>query len=189
MTPDLTTAARPALAGVAPRVAPAVRLETLPPCARFSLRTRDAARKAAAAPLGFALPTLACRAASHGARAALWLGPDEWLILAPLAEADALRDALTRAFGELPHALVDIGHRQSGLVLSGAQAAAVLNVGCPLDLDIAAFPLGMCTRTVLGKASITLWRTGATRFHIEAWRSFLPYVWAFLDESGREFLG
>jgi sarcosine oxidase subunit gamma len=45
----------------------------------------------------------------------------------------------------------------------------------------------MCTRTVLGKSEVVLWRTGAHAFHIEAWRSFLPYVWRFLEEAAREF--
>jgi sarcosine oxidase subunit gamma len=45
----------------------------------------------------------------------------------------------------------------------------------------------MCTRTVLAKAEIVLWRTAAQSFHVEAWRSFLPYVWAFLAEAAREF--
>ena len=33
------------------------------------------------------LPLKACRAAEGDARAALWLGPDEWLLLAPEHEA------------------------------------------------------------------------------------------------------
>jgi sarcosine oxidase subunit gamma len=161
----------------------------LAPMARWILRARPAAMEAVAAPLGTRLPVVACRSATAGSYAALWLGPDEWLLLAPEADGPALAAALEAAIGSHPHSLVDVGHRQSGLLLSGPQAATVLNAGCPLDFDPDAFPLGMCTRTVLGKAEVMLWRTGAHSFHVEAWRSFLPYVWRFLEEAAREFAG
>lgn len=185
--PDL--ARRRPLADAAPLAGPAIALAPLPPAARFILRARPAAMEAAAGPLGLRLPVVACRAATAGARSALWLGPDEWLLLAPEADGPALAAALESAMAGLPHSLVDVGHRQSGVTLSGACATLALNAGCPLDLDVAAFPLGMCTRTVLGKAEIVLWRTGAQSFRVEAWRSFLPYVWDFLVEAAREFRG
>jgi sarcosine oxidase subunit gamma len=175
------------LAGFAPLAGPAVQLAPAVPAARFILRARGAAVPAVAAPLGMALPVLACRAASVGETAALWLGPDEWLLLAPAAEGAALAAGLETALAALPHSLVDVGHRQGGILLAGRQATVVLNAGCPLDFDPDAFPIGMCTRTVLAKAEIVLWRTGAQAFRIEAWRSFLPYVWRFLEEAAREF--
>jgi sarcosine oxidase subunit gamma len=186
---DLAAARRRPLAEVAPVAAASFGMTPLPPFARFVLRARPAAQAAAAGPLGMRLPVVACRSASTGSRSALWLGPDEWLLLAPEADGPALAASLASAMAGLPHSLVDVGHRQSGLLLSGAQAVTVLNVGCPLDFDPAAFPLGMCTRTVLGKAEVVVWRTGAQAFHIEAWRSFLPYVWGFLEEAAREFRG
>jgi sarcosine oxidase, subunit gamma len=56
-----------------------------------------------------------------------------------------------------------------------------------LDLDLSAFPVGMCTRTVLAKAEIVLWRTSQDVFHVEVWRSFADYVSRFLAEVAREF--
>jgi sarcosine oxidase subunit gamma len=44
----------------------------------------------------------------------------------------------------------------------------------------------MCTRTVLGKADIVLWRTAADSFHVEVWRSFADYASHFLAEASRE---
>lgn len=178
------------LTGTAPLTGSAVSLTPVPPCARFVLRARPAAQEAAATALGFALPADACRASVSGARAALWQGPDEWLLLLPEADAAGFPAALAGAVaGTVPYSLVEVSHRQSALTVSGPQAATVLNSGCALDLDIAAFPAGMCTRTLLGKADITLWRTGPERFHVEAWRSFLPYVFGFLSEAAREFTG
>jgi len=186
---DVVSLRREPLAGFVAPSGAAVVLAPLPPAARFVLRARPAAQDAATGPLGVALPAMACRAATAGSRAALWLGPDEWLLLAPEAEGTALAAALATALADLPHSLVDVGHRQAGLGVSGPEAIAVLNAGCPLDLDPEAFPIGMCTRTVLGKSQIVLWRTGAQSFRVEAWRSFLPYVWGFLAEAAREFSG
>jgi sarcosine oxidase subunit gamma len=53
-----------------------------------------------------------------------------------------------------------------------------------LDLGLSAFPIGMCTRTLFGKAEIVLWRTGEAQFHIEVWRSFAGYVWGVLGVAG-----
>ena len=82
---------------------------------------------------------------------------------------------------------VDVSHRDTALTVSGPRAAWVINAFCALDLHPAAFPVGMCTRTVLGKAEIVLWRTAAEMFRIEVARSFAPYVWACLEEARREF--
>ncbi|MGH7119608.1 MAG: sarcosine oxidase subunit gamma [Acetobacteraceae bacterium] len=162
-------------------------LGTLPPAARFILRGRAPVVAAAAAAFGAALPQQACRATVAGDRAALWLGPDEWLLLAPDAEGAALGIALEQAMKGLPHALADVSHRQVGIAVAGQRAASVLNAGCPLDLDPSTFPLGMCTRTVLAKTGIVLWRTAPLAFRIEVWRSFAAYAWRFLAEASREF--
>jgi sarcosine oxidase subunit gamma len=79
-----------------------------------------------------------------------------------------------------------VSHRQTGLELRGAHAAEILSSGCPLDLDIGAFPIDMCTRTVFAKAEIVLWRTAADVFRVEVWRSFTDYVARFLADAARE---
>jgi sarcosine oxidase, subunit gamma len=115
----------------------------------------------------------------------LWLGPDEWLLISAEHRADETAAALRAALAELAHSLVDVSHRQVALEVSGPDARALLAAGCPLDLDSSTFPLGMCTRTLLGKAEIILWRIGAEAFRLEVWRSFAPYVSAFLAEAAR----
>ncbi len=112
---------------------------------------------------GVTLPPQPCRAAETDGRAALWLGPDEWLLLG-------------FSVVETGFAVVDISHRQLGFRLHGTHAATLLAAGVPLDLDLAAFPVGMCTRTLFDKAEIVLWRTGATAWRIEVQRSFAPYL-------------
>jgi sarcosine oxidase, subunit gamma len=159
--------------------------EALGPAARFVLRAGDDARRAACAALGLDIPVEACRAASAREHSALWLGPDEWLLLAPVTQGASLAATLAGRLQGLPHSLVDVSHRQGALHLTGRYAATLLAAGCPLDLDASAFPIGMCTRTMLAKAEVVLWRTGAEAFHLEVWRSFLPYASLFLAEAAR----
>ncbi len=73
------------------------------------------------------------------------------------------------------------------LEITGHRAAWCLNAFCALDLDLHAFPIGMCTRTLIGKAEVVLWRIAAEVFHIDVPRSFVPYVWACLEEARLEF--
>ena len=182
---DLSAARRGPLDGFT--AAAPLGLAAAPATARFILRGRPEALAAAEPALGFSLPRDACRSASLGERHALWLGPDEWLLIAPAREASAFGAALEAAMGDAPHALVDVGQRQVGLTVRGVHAAELLSAGCPLDLDLAAFPIGRCTRTVLAKAEIVLWRTAHDQFHIEVWRSFSAYVWRFLEAAGADF--
>ena len=155
------------------------------PTCRFVLRGRAAAIEAAGAAFGIALPLEPCRAASAGDRAALWLGPDEWLLLAPEAEGPTIEAALIRALGDLPHALVDVSHRAIGLRITGMDAATIISAGCPLDPE--QLPVGACARTVFGKAEIVLWRTAADVFRVEVARSFAAYVTALLEQARRDW--
>lgn len=166
--------------------AAAVTLTPCPPAARFIFRGRPAGFDAAGAAFGVALPQTACRAATAGNRSALWLGPDEWLLLAEDGATDAIEAAFAEGMAGYPHSLVDVGHRNTAIEIAGPAAADVLNAGCPLDLRPDAFPVGMCTRTVFAKAEIVLWRLEDQRFRVEVWRSFAGYLWGLLDEVRRE---
>jgi sarcosine oxidase subunit gamma len=158
----------------------------LPPASRFVLRGAGPVMAAAGAALGLNISDIACRSAGNGRWAALWLGPDEQLVLAPVADGEEVASQLRAALSALPHSLVDVSHRQVAIEISGPPAQTLLSAGCPLDLHISSFPIGMCTRTILGKADIVLWRTGAATFHVEVWRSFADYAARFLAEASRE---
>ena len=168
----------------APAVSEDLWLQLLPYACRWVLRGDAQVRSAAQEALGVPMPAQACRAGVNGERAALWLGPDEWLLLAPQGQA-GLAVRLSRALEGLPHALVEVSHRQVGLLIHGPHAATLLASGCPLDLDASAFPVGMCTRTMLAKAEVVLWRLASVEFRLEVWRSFAPYVTQFLAEAAR----
>jgi sarcosine oxidase subunit gamma len=160
-------------------------LAEAPAAARFILRGTDAIDAAGKA-FGVTLPTTPCRSATADARTVFWLGPDEWLLIAPAAEAAALRQVLSAALDGIAHALVDISTRQIALLVDGPDAATLLNTGTPLDLSLAAFPVGMVVRTIFEKAEIVLWRSAEHSFRVEVWRSFAPYVRALLETAASE---
>ena len=174
-----------------PRRAPLLRqtalLRLLAPAARFILRGAPQVISKAGDALELPIEQEPCRASQGAACAALWLGPDEYLLIAPNTDGRALARALGEALTSAPHSLVDVSHRQSALEVTGHNAADIINSGCPLDLHPTQFAVGMCTRTVLAKAEIVLWRTASDVFHIEVWRSFTDYVACFLNEAASEF--
>ena len=170
-----------------PEIPATAGLRLLPPQARCILRAQPRAIASAGTALGIDVAQVACRASQGGTRAALWLGPDEYLILAPEAEARLLARTLEDALRSEPHSLVDVSHRQTALEIRGPRVEEILNSACPLDLDVRAFAVGMCTRTVFAKAEIVLWRTAVDAFRLEVWRSFTDYVARFICEVVSEY--
>jgi sarcosine oxidase subunit gamma len=159
----------------------------LPSATRYVLRGAPEAFESAVPALGLAFAPRACRAVSDGKRSALWLGPDELLLLAPEAEQSECSAALTAALGTHAHSLVDVSHRQCSIELMGASVESILRTGCPLDLHISAFPVGMCTRTVYAKTEIVLWRQSLQAFQVEVWRSYTEYLTALLAQATQEY--
>jgi sarcosine oxidase subunit gamma len=162
----------------------ASKLRVLGPAARFIVQGGPAARKTAGESFGVSLPEAACRANTANGRAALWLGPDEHLLLAPATDGQSIFVDLETALSDVAHSLVEVSQRQVAVQLNGPDASAIISTGCPLDLDPAEFPVGMCTRTLLGKAEVVLWRRGIEEYHLETGRSFLDYVLGWLREAG-----
>ena len=158
----------------------AVRFLLVPPLTRLSVRAGPDAVGAIGEALGVALPVTPCRSNGIKDRIALWLGPDEWLFI---TDEGAVLPVTQPAAS-----IVDVSHALTGVIVSGPRAAWAINAFCALDLDLPAFPVGMCTRTVFGKAQIILWRMDAEVFRIEVARSIAPYVWDLLEEARREFL-
>ena len=188
MTREATIVRSSVLEGRALPDDPRARAVELPFATRFILRGGWEIAGPVAAAFGVAPPTRPLASVSEGPRAALWLGPDEWLLIAE-DEPEGLSEKLEAALAGVFHALIDVSHRQTGLEVAGPGVARLLAAGVPLDLDLPAFPAGMVTRTLLLKAEITLWRREPERFLLEVGRSFAPYVAAALTQSARDQAG
>jgi sarcosine oxidase subunit gamma len=154
--------------------------------ARFSLRGDLSALAAALAPAGVPISPSVCRAVEADGCAALWLGPDEQLLLVQEGHAPPLTQVLIEHLAALPHSLVDITQRQVAFEITGEHARTLLAAGCPLDLRDEIFPVGMCTRTIFEKCEIVLWHRSPDSFHVEVGRSFAAHVTALLAQAARE---
>jgi sarcosine oxidase, subunit gamma len=159
-----------------------VRLEPAAPATRISLRVRSEDVAALSSALGVDLPVRPKTSAFANGRTALWLGPDEWLMIdegeSGLMTAAANSGAL--------HSAADVSHRNTAILVSGPGAAAAINSGCPQDLSLEAFPVGACSRTLFGKVEVVLLRTGDDAFRMEVWRSFSDYAFGLLAEGARD---
>ena len=164
--------------------APSYEIARLSPASRAVVRCGEDASGKVSAAIGLTLPRDACRAAVRDQLAALWLGPDEWLLLAP--ESENWAAPLMRNLDGIACSAVEVSDRQVAFAVVGGRAETILASGCPLDLDASAFPVGMCTRTLFHKAPVVLWRTDLDRFHLEVWRSFSAYVEALLTLAAAE---
>jgi sarcosine oxidase, subunit gamma len=164
---------------------PRFALADRPPAARFIFRGGDAARLACSTAFDADLPRQLGSTGVGDERTAFWLGPDEWLLIAEGVDPEMMAAEIEAALGTSPHSLVDVSHRQVGLDVGGAVAPRALSAGCPLDLRLSAFPIGMATRTIFDKAEIVLWRRQEAAFRIEVWRSFAAYLVAALIEAAR----
>lgn len=159
-----------------------VRLTPAAPASRASLRAPEASVAALSSALGLTLPTTPKTSAQSGSRVALWLGPDEWLVI----DQDAVDLVAVAGGSGVLHSAADVSHRNIGIIVSGPDVEACLSAGCPQDLSLSAFPVGACSRTLFGKVEIVLSRVEPDTFRVECWRSFSEYVFGLLAEAAED---
>lgn len=171
-----------------PDAAAAVRLTLRRPRRLLNLRGAAEGRllDAIEATLGFVLPLNSPETAGEGAYSALWLGPDEWLIVAEEGAADPA-PRLGEALGTAHVALTDVSEAYAIFALTGDKARAVLQKGSGLDLHRRSFRPGQVAQTLLARADVTLHQTGDAAYEIYVRRSFAEYLWLWLEDAGREF--
>ena len=131
--------------------------------------------------LGLALPTEAGTSARSGDVTVLWLGPDEWLVVAPPGAAEQLTGQLRSAIGTEHASVVDVSAQRTTLLLGGSRVRDVLAHGCSLDLHPSRFPAGACAQTMLAHAPVILLALPAGEFWVLVRASFAAYLadWLF----------
>jgi sarcosine oxidase subunit gamma len=159
-----------------------VRLTPAPHATRMALRAPAESLAALSSALGVTIPAAPKTSGRSGSRSALWLGPDEWLVI-----DEAGGDMMTALKGTgVVHSATDVSHRNVAIIVSGPGAETAIMAGCPQDLSLDAFPVGACSRTLFGKAEIVLFRTEEDTFRVECWRSFADFVFGLLAEGAAD---
>lgn len=165
-----------------------VHLALLPPHAAVNLRGEATSelRSIVAELAGCGLPLRPLDSAAKGSMAALWLGPDEWLITGP-TDSVALTAKLQRAFRGKFVTATDLSHATAVISLAGPNAGDVLSKGCGLDLHQRVFKPGNVAGTRLARAHVVLHQVETSAYHLYVRRSYADYLWRWLEDAGREF--
>jgi hypothetical protein len=160
--------AKTALQGQKPFVALGTTLAEVDPGAVTSIAPYPGQEKAIAKalkPLGFGFPGVNSFSVS-GAAKIVWSGRAQALLIGAACPDIGAAAAVTD---------------QSGgwvtLSLSGPAAADALMRYVPMDLRLAAFPVGMAARTPLYHMSMVLLRVGEEEFHLMLFRSMARTAW------------
>ena len=148
---------------------------------QFAVRVAPAQAGATTPVIGFELPGEPNTVAGDERLAALWLGPDEWLVVGPADETE-LREALAPIGGSV----VDVSANRTTLELRGPRARELLEFGCPIDLHPRVFGPGRCAQTLLARANVIIWHLADEPE--DTWRllvrpSFAAYVAAWLADA------
>jgi sarcosine oxidase, subunit gamma len=122
--------------------------------------------------------------ASAGELEILWLGPDEWLVVANADSqvASAIVHDLEAALEGIHRSVVDVSAGRTVLGLRGPRRHELLAGGCPIDLHPRAWSAGACAQTLLARAQVLLQeRDEETRLFVRP--SFADYVVDWLDDA------
>ena len=123
-------------------------------------------------PSAAGLPSVPATWARLGGAEALWLGPDEWLLVGD---------------GVLPDAesAVDVSANRAAVDLAGPGVRELLSKGCSLDLHPDHWADGTCAQTMLAKAPVILQQRGdLTRVFVRP--SFADYLVEWFLAAARE---
>jgi sarcosine oxidase subunit gamma len=140
------------LAAIAERTGGEVTVDHVPFLAQVSLRLDPAL----ADRVSFPLPLAPNTAWDDGHRAALWLGPDEWLVLGPANAGAEIAAVIDAALDGLHRSVIDLSANRVAIELGGLGRFDLLSKGCPIDLHPLAWTAGMCAQTLLAKTQVIL---------------------------------
>ena len=145
----------------------------------FSLRVKRADLTAFKKASGWNLPSKIGGSLVTNNYSVFCLGPDEWQLRTNIGKHEGTRKKLKKLAKKFTFSFADISQRNVTFNLTGPLAASMINIGCPLDLSLAAFPVNRCTRTVFEDAETMIYRTEEDAFAVQTWRSFGPYLVSF----------
>lgn len=138
---------------------------------------------AVGAALGLTLPEANRLAgAPHGFPLAIWLGPDEWLIVDSTDPSD-LEASVGRASAPHGGTVVDVSAHRTMLEFEGPRVREVLAAGSSIDFHPSVFDVGAAAQTQFARVDVIIGRTAADRYHLAVRASFAPYLADWLNDA------
>jgi len=135
---------------------------------------------------GIDLPVTPKKVATGKGHKALWLSPDEWLLIGE-GEADALVHRLENALTGQHVAINDVSANRTIFELSGPHGHHVLMKSSEFDFHPRVFAPGDCVQTLIAKSQAIVEQVEDDAFHIYVRSSFSRYVGAWLAEALAEY--
>ena len=135
---------------------------------------------------GLALPLMPNTVTPRGDRRALWLGPDEWLVVGPDGKRTAFTAALEAGLAGAFGSIVDVSANRSVLEIRGSKARELLAHGVAIDLDQRSFGPDRCAQTLLAKAQVIIERRDEEAFCVYVRTSFAGYVADWLLDAAAD---
>lgn len=135
---------------------------------------------------GLALPLVPNTVTSRGDGRALWLGPNEWLLVGPDGKRAAFREALEARLAGASGSIVDVSASRTVLEIYGSKARDLLAHGIAIDLDLRSFGPNRCSQTLLAKAQVIIERRDESGFHAYVRTSFAGYVADWLLDAAAD---
>lgn len=138
--------------------------------------------------IGLAMPLRPNHVAGDEERAALWLGPDEWLVVGSDGQAAWVLETVRTAMADEPGSVVDVSANRTTLRLSGPMAREVLEKVCSVDLHPRVFRAGHGVQTLLGKSQAIVWQVcDEPSYRLMVRCSFADYLADLLLDAMTEF--
>ncbi len=143
--------------------------------------------------LGASLPAAVGETAIGTGASAMWVSPDEWLLVSPTGAEQVLIGSLEQALAGTHHQVVDVSDYYTAVDISGRRARDLLSKLLVADLHPRAFAAQRAVATVLAKASVWVWMLSVEEgvadptFRIFVRRSMAHYVWGLLASAAREW--
>lgn len=136
--------------------------------------------------VGAQLPVTPNTFHTSGNRSIIWLGPDEWLILAENDASDSIIPAID--VPEAGHvAVTDVSDALGSILIEGPHSRAMLAKHCALDFHASVFTKGMAQQSLLSHAGVTILCLDDHRFQLIGRSSFMPYIVALLMDASVEY--
>jgi sarcosine oxidase subunit gamma len=118
----------------------------------------------------------------------LWLGPNEWWVVAPDTKRAEMLEKLRQAFAGQHTAVIDVSESRTVITITGRAAREVLARGISLDLHLRAFGPGQCAQTGMAKANIVLHQIDSQpSYEIYILKSFADYLWRWIGLVAEDF--
>ncbi len=135
--------------------------------------------------LGLDLPKAPRTSSTWGDVKALWLSPDQWLILCSREKAPALQAELSKALEGIHSLAVDVSDMRCIIRLEGEGVRETLMKGCSLDLIGDDYPTGTVRRVRFAEIAGLINIVEENVIDLYVFRSYADYTWDFLLKAAR----